>query len=89
MTLEHWRRIEELCLAALDQRQADRPQFLARACGEDQELRDQVEHLIASYEASGSFLETPLRSAALRLLADQERWQPYPDTIAIGQAISH
>jgi serine/threonine protein kinase/Tol biopolymer transport system component len=89
LTLEQWRRIEELCLAALDQRQADRPQFLAQACGEDQGLRDQVEHLIASYEASGSFLETPLRSAALRLVADQEKWQPYPDTVAIGQTISH
>jgi hypothetical protein len=72
LTPEKWHRIEHLCLAALDQSQADRPQFLERACGEDQELRSQVDRLIASYKESESFLETPLRSAALRVIARQD-----------------
>ena len=89
MTPEQWHRIEHLCLAALDQSQADRPQFLARACGEDQELRSQIERLITSYEESGSFLETPLRSTALRVIAQQEAQEQRRDTITIGQTLSH
>jgi eukaryotic-like serine/threonine-protein kinase len=89
LTPEQWHRMEQLCLAALDLRAADRPQFLARACGGDQELRCQVEHLIASYEESGSFLETPLRSAALRVIAHQEEQDQRQDTVTIGQTISH
>jgi len=89
LTPEQWHRIEHLCLAALDQSQADRPQFLARACGEDQELRSQVERLITSYEESGSFLEAPLRFAALRVIARQEEQQQSQDTVIIGQTISH
>ena len=89
MSPEEWHRIEHLCLAALDQSQADRPQFLARACGEDQELRSQVERLISSYEESGNFLETPLRSAALRVLASLDEQEQTQDTVAIGQTISH
>jgi Tol biopolymer transport system component len=89
LTPEHWHRIEQLCLAALDLRQADRPQFLAHACGGDQELRCQVEQLIASYEESGSFLEPPLRSAALRVIAHQEEQEQRQDTVTIGQTISH
>ncbi len=89
MTREQWHRIEHLCLAALDQSHADRPQFLAHACGEDHELRSQVERLISSYEESGSFLETPLRSAALRVIAQQEEQERSQDSVTIGQTISH
>jgi serine/threonine protein kinase len=89
VTPEQWHRIEHLCLAALEQSQADRPKFLERACGQDQELRSQVDRLVASYEKSGSFLETPLRSAALRVIAQQDEQEQTQDTITIGQTISH
>lgn len=87
MTPEEWHRIEHLCIAALDRSPADRPQFLAHACGEDQELRSQVERLITSYEESGNFLETPLRPAALRLIAQEQEQKR--DRITIGQTLSH
>jgi hypothetical protein len=87
LTPEQWHRIQQLCLVALDQPQGDRAQFLARACAEDKELQCQVERLITSYEETGSFMEEPLRSAALRIIADQE--QHSHDSIKVGQNISH
>lgn len=89
MTPEQWQKTEQLCLAALELRKVDRPEFLERACGENQELRQQVEHLIASYEESGSFLEPLLRSTALRVIAHQGEQEQRQDAVAVGQTISH
>ena len=41
---------------------ADWPAFLERACGNDVELRQRVEALLADYGQVGDFLEQPLRS---------------------------
>jgi hypothetical protein len=89
MTPDQWHRIEELCLAALEQPPADRSEFVARTCGDDQELQHHVERLIASYEQTGSFLENPQRSAALHILATQQRAEQLLGDLAIGQTISH
>src|SRR6185295_18018920 len=42
-----WRRVEELCHAALERDARDRSAFLAAACGGDVELRREVEALLA------------------------------------------
>ena len=89
MTPEQWHRIEEVCLAALEQPPADRSEFVARSCGYDEELQHHVERLIASYEQTGSFLENPQRSAALHILAAQLRTEQLLGGLAIGQTISH
>jgi serine/threonine protein kinase len=56
---ERWRRAEELFHAALERGPEARPVFLDVACGEDTDLRRQVELLLAKNEEAGSFLETP------------------------------
>jgi eukaryotic-like serine/threonine-protein kinase len=89
MTPEQWQRIEEVCLAALEQAPAHRSEFVARSCGDDEELQHHVERLIASYEQTGSFLENPQRSAALHVLAGQLKTEQLQCGLAIGQAISH
>jgi serine/threonine protein kinase len=38
---------------------ADRARYLAETCGDDAELRDEVESLLRVNDAAGSFLETP------------------------------
>ncbi len=42
-----------------------------------------------SYEESGDFLETPLRTAAFRLIAQEEAQEQKRDKIIIGQTLSH
>lgn len=52
--------VERIFGAALDYDPAERPAFLARACGETPGLQPLVEELLLENERAGSFLEKPL-----------------------------
>ncbi len=76
MEQELWRRAEELFHAGLERSPEDRRAFLDEACGDDTELRRQVEVLIAKDEQAGSFLERPvLADAGVSLVGRQ--YGPY------------
>ena len=64
MNLERWRKAEALFHEALAQPSEDRPAFLERGCGEDEELRRLVGMLVAQDDRAGSFLERPLLDGA-------------------------
>src|ERR1043165_4426433 len=64
-----WRQIEEVFHLALQYDDAEREAYLARMCGEDQSLLDEVRSLISSHEYSGEFLDKPQLTAGLQLLA--------------------
>ena len=56
---------ENIFLAALDkQTPAERQAYLDSACGSDAHLRVQLEGLLHSHEAAGSFLNAPLFDSA-------------------------
>ncbi len=58
--MEHSDKIESILTDALEiASDAERRQFVERACGEDAELRRQVEELIENHFRAGSFLESP------------------------------
>lgn len=57
---ELWRRAEDLFHAALERTPEARRVFLDEACGDDTELRRQVEMLVSKDEHAGSFLEKPV-----------------------------
>jgi len=59
MKQELWLKAEELFHAALERPPEARRAFLDEACGEDSELRRQVEALVAKDERAGSLLEKP------------------------------
>src|SRR5262245_24635290 len=59
MTPERWQQIESLFESALARRPEERTSFLSEACAGDQALCHEVEKLLRSFEAAGSFLETP------------------------------
>ena len=63
MSPERWQRVKEVLDACLDHAPAERTEFLTRACGEDADLRREVESLAASYEQSDDVLERPLHPA--------------------------
>ena len=60
MKQDLWRKAEELFHAALERPPEARRAFLDEACGEDTELRQQVEMLISKDEQAGSLLEKPV-----------------------------
>jgi serine/threonine protein kinase len=66
MTPERLRQIQELYLSARDRDPGTRPEFLAQACGEDEDLRREVETLLA--EGGGEVLDRPALEIAAELL---------------------
>src|SRR5271157_346392 len=60
MKQDLWRRVEELFHAALERPPEARRAFLDEACGEDNELRQQVEMLVSKDEQAGSLWDNPL-----------------------------
>ena len=65
MKKDRWQRAEELFHNALEHSPETRRTFLDKACGEDAELRRQVETLLSQDEQAGSFLEKPAFAGAI------------------------
>lgn len=60
VTPERWSRVKTVLEGAFDLAPEGRHAFLADACGEDVDLRREVESLLASEEVIGDFIETPI-----------------------------
>src|SRR6266849_2853255 len=71
MTPERWQKAKEIFDSALQVEPAARSAFISSVCGGDDDLRNEVESLIASHERDGSFIDSPAYEAAADLLADE------------------
>ncbi len=60
VTPERWQQVKTVLDGALERRRAERDAYLAEACRGDDELRGEVESLLASEEVLGDFIEEPL-----------------------------
>ncbi|HEX6717199.1 MAG TPA: serine/threonine-protein kinase, partial [Pyrinomonadaceae bacterium] len=72
MTPERWQQVKEIFNSAINYRPEERGLFISQACSGDEELRSEVESLIASHEESGSFIDKPAFEAAASLLASEK-----------------
>ena len=72
MTPERWQQVKEIFNSAITHRPEERSSFISQACSGDEELRSEVESLIASHEQSGSFIDQPAFEVAASLLADEK-----------------
>src|SRR5580700_11303656 len=70
MESERWRKIEELYHLGLELNEARRDEFLSRACEGDEDLRREVESLLAHEKKSKDFIESPAMEVAARLVGD-------------------
>ncbi len=87
---EHWRQLEELYRAALEQDTTQRAQFIAEACGGDAELRSELESLLAQDLTASTLLDNRPWQGAGSLLVNAsgtvpEQQQP---TLRAGTIIS-
>src|SRR5262245_57237736 len=64
MTPELYERIGQIYHAALEQEPEDRAEFLAQICDGNDEMRREVERMLASNEQAGSFLAQPVAAVA-------------------------
>jgi len=87
MKPEVWRRVEELCQQALDLDESRRAEFLQSACGGDDELRHEVESLLAHEKKAEHFIESPALEVAGKLAAQE--LPKDSGTNLIGITVSH
>jgi eukaryotic-like serine/threonine-protein kinase len=66
---ELWRRVEELCHRALELDEGGRAEFLDSSCGDDQELRREVESLLAHEKKAEHFIDSPALDIVGKLFA--------------------
>jgi TolB-like protein/Tfp pilus assembly protein PilF/predicted Ser/Thr protein kinase len=88
MKPERWEQVAQLYGAALEREGRERAAFLGEACAGDEDLRREVESLLAYEGKKASFLESPALEVAARELA---RERPSSEGIArlMGQTVSH
>ena len=82
MTPERWQQVKEIFNSAIAYAPKERSSYISQACSGDEELRSEVESLIASHEESGSFIDQPAFEMAASLLA-RDRAE-----LSSGQAIA-
>src|SRR5262245_11003338 len=70
---ERWRQIEQLYYSAREKDGKDREAFLANASGGDEELRREVESLLAYENQAEQFIELPAVEMAARMMAENTR----------------
>lgn len=87
MKPEMWSRVEEICQQALELREPKRREFLRSVCGNDEELRREVESLLDHEKRAEDFIESPALEVAGKILARESH--PGKAKNRIGTTISH
>jgi len=88
MTPERWQKVKEIFDSASQVELAKRSAFLSSACGGDDDLRKEVETLIASHERDGSFIDSPAYEAAAELIVDEKAELKAGQTLGSYEIIS-
>jgi len=83
MNPERHQRIKEIFNAALEYPSDHRLNFVARECGDDSEIRREVESLLAAFEAPANPLDTPVAEVAAHVMGS-----PQPAAV-IGRTLGH
>ncbi len=64
-------RLKQIFGAAAELPVADRSDYVAKACGDDRQMRESIEQLLVSLENDDSFLESPAIADAISLFAER------------------
>lgn len=86
MTPERWAQVDQLLDAVLERTPSERAAFLHTACADDEQLRVEVETLLAAHEQAGSFINTVAAGEAARLVIDRSR-EPEPAARLLGRTL--
>jgi serine/threonine protein kinase/tetratricopeptide (TPR) repeat protein len=92
MESERWHRVEQLYHTALELAEGERTAFLGGSCGNDDELRREVESLLAHDKRIGDFLEIGLLRKKVNTLTGQEMLSDgtASDNLGlVGKRVSH
>jgi serine/threonine protein kinase len=82
MNPERWQKVKALFDAVVELAPSEREKFLVKSCGTDEELRREVEKLIASSDGAESFMESPAATEVASLIIE-------PKNLAAGTSFGH
>ena len=82
MTPERWQKVTEIFEVALLRDADSREAFVAEACAGDEELRREVEAMLASHNQASRFIEEPAMDVAARLIKEDRG-------ALVGQKVLH
>jgi serine/threonine protein kinase/tetratricopeptide (TPR) repeat protein len=85
---ELWHQVEALCNRALELDETGRTEFLEHSCGGDDELRREVESLLAYGKRAEHFIDSPALEVLGKVVA-REREATDNATKLIGSRVSH
>ncbi len=83
MNPEKWHEVKEIFYAALRYAPEEREQFLNESCKDDRHLRREVESLLSSSEAAGSFMQNPAVGEVAETIAGNK------EKLCVDQSLSH
>ena len=81
MKNERWQEVERLYHSALTKDPGERSSFLVEACAGDEELRREVESLLAYEDRAETFIESPALDVAARMMAGE-----HSRTVRVGES---
>ena len=84
MKPERWQQIENICHESLDRKPEERAAFLDAQCGDDQDLRCEVESLLRYAELKGNPLDRSTGEGVWQLM--DELMEP---SLAAGTNVAH
>src|SRR5215467_7406318 len=87
MDAKRWKQIKEIYDRAIDLRGDERESILAKACASDDDLRREVESLLAAHDDAGTFLQSPAVEVAAREIVADEVSSPSPQPF--GQELAN
>ncbi|MCA1625574.1 MAG: protein kinase [Acidobacteria bacterium] len=80
---EKWHEVKEIFYAALQRAPEEREQFLNQSCAGDDHLRREVELLLSSSEAAGSFMQSPAVGEIAEAIAGNK------EKLLVNQTLRH
>ncbi len=69
---EQWRKVKSLFDAASELEPSERKEFLEKVCKQDNDLRREVEKLLASFDNAESFMEKPAAAEAASMFEEKK-----------------
>src|SRR5262245_42829374 len=88
MTPEQWKKLDALFHEALELEEEARAAHLAKVCGDDGQLREEVERLLAAHKREGSFIDSPIFEETEGLTNDEDNEPPVGRRIGPYQIVS-
>src|SRR5215204_532431 len=86
---EKWHEVKEIFYAALRLDSGERERFLDEACGDDNDLRREVESLLSSSKEAGSFMKSPAVGEVAEAIAEKSGKLRAEQSLSHYKIVSH